>query len=87
MGPYYNYTHENVASLSSHILNHPIRNERNDGIMIWQLLLKGNESSSYSYLNVASQVLNGKAETDAIVQGNNFDRAPYTGGASNCETQ
>ena len=86
-GPYYNYTHENVASLSSHILNHPIRNERNDGIMIWQLLLKGNESSSYSYLNVASQVLNGKAETDAIVQGNNFDRAPYTGGASNCETQ
>ena len=41
-GPYYNYTHENVASLSSHILNHPIRNERNDGIMIWQLLLKGN---------------------------------------------
>ena len=60
-GPYYNYTHENVASLSSHILNHPIRNERNDGIMIWQLLLKGNESSSYSYLNVASHVLNGKA--------------------------
>ena len=86
-GPYYNYTHENVASLSSHILNHPIRNERNDGIMIWQLLLKGNESSSYSYLNVASQVLNGKAESDAIVQGNNFDWAPYTGGASNCETQ
>jgi chitinase len=55
--------------------------------MIWQLLLKGNESSSYSYLNVASQVLNGKAESDAIVQGNNFDWAPYTGGASNCETQ
>ncbi len=36
-GPFYEYNHENVASLSSHILNYPQRIDDLDGIMIWQL--------------------------------------------------
>ena len=56
-GPFYEYTHENVADLSEHIYSHPNRGERNDGIMIWQLLLEGAESSAYSYLNTASKAL------------------------------
>ncbi|MGG8495443.1 glycosyl hydrolase family 18 protein [Tenacibaculum sp. TC6] len=83
-GPYYEYTHENVASLSQHIYNEPNRNKRNDGIMIWQLLLKGSNSSAYSYLNVASKVLNGVATSTAINEANNYSLSPYTGGAEGC---
>lgn len=84
-GPFYKYTHENVADLSQYIYSHPNRGERKDGIMIWQLLLAGSESSSYSYLHLASKVLNGATEEQAIQQANEFDFEPYSGGATGCE--
>ncbi len=83
-GPYYEYTHENVASLSNHIATHPDRAGEKDGIMIWQLLLEGTDSSAYSYLNVASKVLNGTDEATAISQANDFNFSPYTGGSQGC---
>jgi len=83
-GPFYEYTHENVASLSNHIAIHKDRAGKKDGIMIWQLLMEGNNSSAYSYLNVASKVLNGTDEATAISQANNFSLSPYTGGAQGC---
>ncbi|CAL2088240.1 T9SS type A sorting domain-containing protein [Tenacibaculum sp. 190524A02b] len=83
-GPFYEYTHENTADLSHHITNHPDKGNRNDGIMIWQLLMKGTNSSAYSYLNVASKVLNGTDKTTAISQANDFSLSPYTGGAQGC---
>lgn len=83
-GPYYEYTHQNVASLSNHIANHPDRINDGDGIMIWQLLLEGTSSSAYSYLNVASMVLNGSSEADAINNANNYTLNPYTGGSAGC---
>ena len=85
-GPYYEYTHENLASLSSHIFNYPERVDDMDGIMIWQLLLTGPSSSAYSYMNVGSLVLNGESETYAIQNANNFSLSPYTGGAAGCDS-
>lgn len=85
-GPYYTYTHENVADLSAHILAHPNRNERNDGIMIWQLLLEGSESSGYSYMNVASKIFSGLSQTDAVAQALDFSLKPYVGGVQGCES-
>lgn len=84
-GPYYNYTHENVASLSDHIRNYPTRVGDNDGIMIWQLLLTGTGSSAYSYMHVGSQVLNGTPVNTALTNATNFTMDPYTGGAEGCE--
>ncbi len=84
-GPFYTYTHQHVADLSNHILEHPERKERKDGIMIWQLLLEGAASSGYSYLNVASKVLGGTTQANAIAQANSFALEPYTGGAAGCE--
>lgn len=84
-GPYYEYTHENVASLANHIEEHPYRSDNNDGIMIWQILLEGSNSSAYSYMNVASLVLNGSTESDAIQNANTFTLLPYTGGAEGCD--
>ena len=84
-GPYYEYTHENIADLSEHIYSHPKVGERNDGIMIWQLLLESGESSAYSYLNVASKVLNGTSESEALSQANEFELVLYEGGAEGCE--
>ncbi len=81
-GPYYEYTHENVASLSNHIEEHAYRNDDNDGIMIWQVLMEGTDSSAYSYLNVASAVLNGVSEVTAIQNANNFSMSPYSGGVT-----
>lgn len=83
-GPYYEYTHENVASLANHIEEHTYRNDDNDGIMIWQILLESNNSSAYSYMNIASLVLNGSTETDAIQNANTFTLSPYTGGSEGC---
>ena len=83
-GPYYEYTHQNVASLSNHIATHPDRVNDGDGIMIWQLLLEGSSSSAYSYLNVASLVLNGSTEANAIANANNFSLSPYNGGSAGC---
>jgi len=83
-GPYYVYTHQNVASLSNHIEEYTTRIGKNDGVMIWQLLLNGTTSSAYSYLNVASKVLNGTTETTAVQDANNFSLSPYTGGAEGC---
>ncbi|MDY8138403.1 glycosyl hydrolase family 18 protein [Aquimarina sp. 2201CG5-10] len=85
-GPYYEYTHENVASLSNHIKTHTDRQGEKDGIMIWQLLLEGAGSSAYSYLNVASKVLNGATEATAIAEANSFSLAPYSGGGDRCTT-
>lgn len=85
-GPYYQYTHENVASLSSHILNYPQRVDDNDGIMIWQLLLTGTASSAYSYMNVGSLVLNDSSEAYAIQNANNYSLSPYPGGAQGCDS-
>ena len=84
-GPFYTYTHENIAALRQHIYSHPERNERNDGIMIWQLLLEGNDSSAYSYLNTASKALNGTPIAAAVEEANLFTLEPYSGGASGCE--
>jgi chitinase len=83
-GPYYTYTHENVASLSGHIALHPDRAGENDGIMIWQLLLSGGNSSSYSYLNVADKVLNGDDQATAIINAQSFSMETYAGGAEGC---
>lgn len=83
-GPYYEFTHDNVADLANHIKTHPDRIGGKDGIMIWQLLLSGTDSSAYSYMNVASKVLNGEAESNAIADANNFELQPYEGGAEGC---
>ncbi len=84
-GPYYNYTHTNVASLSAHIRDYPPRVGDGDGIMIWQLLLSGSSSSAYSYMNVASNVLNGDTEINAVNNATNLSMEPYSGGAEvNC---
>jgi len=83
-GPFYEYTHQNVASLSKHIATHPDRIGSNDGIMIWQMLLSGINSSAYSYLHVASDVLNGASEINAINNATNYTMATYTGGGIGC---
>tara|TARA_R110001592_G_scaffold225276_1_gene481057 strand:+ start:633 stop:2225 length:1593 start_codon:yes stop_codon:yes gene_type:complete len=83
-GPYYTYTHTNVASLSEHIATYPNRVGDNDGIMIWQVLLADASSSGYSYLNVASKVLSGVAESTAITDANDFSVVTYTGGSVGC---
>lgn len=83
-GPYYTYTHNNVASLSNHIKNYPSRVGDKDGIMIWQMLLTNASSSGYSYLNVASKVLNGLDETTAISEANDYTMSTYTGGSVGC---
>jgi len=84
-GPYYEYNHQNVADLSSHIKNYSSRMGDNDGIMIWQLLLKGSNSSSYSYLNVASKILNGETKDKAILEANNFSLMPYSSNDFSCD--
>jgi chitinase len=85
-GPYYNYSHTNVASLANHLKQHPQRGNTNDGIMIWQILLENTtlNSSAYSYMNVASQVLKGSTESNAIQNANNFSLSPYAGGSAGC---
>ncbi|MGB0917588.1 MAG: glycosyl hydrolase family 18 protein [Flavobacteriales bacterium] len=83
-GPYYTYTHENVASLSEHIATHPDRVGDNDGIMIWQLLMSGSGTSGYAYMNVADRVLNGEATTSAVSNAQNFSVETYSGGAEGC---
>ena len=80
-GPYYTYTHSNVASFSDHIKNYPTRIGDGDGIMIWQLLLAGASSSAYSYLHIASDVLNGDTQANAINNANSFSMEPYSGGS------
>lgn len=84
-GPYYNYNHSNVAALSQHIKTYPSRIGDNDGIMIWQLLMAGASSSAYSYMHVASEVLNGATESAAVSNATNYSLQPYTGGAQGCE--
>lgn len=86
-GPFYTYTHENIADLSEHIYSHPNRNGRNDGIMIWQLLLEGANSSAYSYLNTASKALNGTSEINAVAEATDFSLEPYSGGGSGCDNE
>ncbi len=76
-GPYYTYTYESMADLSGHIATN---NTNNDGIMIWQLLLGDSSSSAYGYLHVASQVLNGVSQPQAIANAENYPESPYTGG-------
>jgi len=83
-GPYYTYTHANVASLSAHIRDYPTRVGDNDGVMIWQLLLAGASSSAYSYMHAGSLVLNGSTEANAVTNATNFSLEPYTGGAEGC---
>lgn len=80
-GPYYTYTHTNVASLADHIKNYPSRVGDGDGVMIWQLLLTGSGSSAYSYMHVGSDVLNGATQANAITNANNFTTQTYTGGS------
>ncbi|WP_109852117.1 Ig-like domain-containing protein [Aquimarina sp. AU58] len=87
-GPYYEYTYQNVAELSNHIA---VNNTSNDGVMIWQLLLGNTTSSAYGYLHVASQVLNGTSQSQAIANAENYPESPYTGdggggGGSGCES-
>ena len=84
-GPFYTDTHETIADLSAHIYSHPDRNGRNDGIMIWQLLLEGSESSGFSYLNVAYKALEGAAIASAVRDANTVSLEPYNGGAAGCE--
>ena len=77
----YEYTHQNVASLSNHIEEHGYRSDNNDGIMIWQILMEQPNRSAYSYLNVASAVLNGESEEASIQNANSYSLSPYDGGA------
>ncbi|MEW7281196.1 glycosyl hydrolase family 18 protein [Aquimarina sp. 2201CG1-2-11] len=67
-GPYYEYTYDNVAELSAHIGT----SNSNDGIMIWQMLLSSGGKSAYGYLNIASQVLGGTSESQAISNAEDF---------------
>ena len=83
-GPYFTYTHENVADLSNYISNHPEREGSNDGIMIWQILLAGNSSSAYSYLNTASKALNGSSPQTAINEANDFLIETFSGLGIDC---
>lgn len=85
-GPYYKYTLQDIAKVSEHIKNYPSRKGDNDGLMIWQLLLENSSenSSAYSYLNVASKILNGSTTANAIANANDFTLTPYTGGAAGC---
>ncbi len=76
-GPYYTYTYQSVADLSAHIA---ANNANNDGIMIWQLLLGDTSSSAYGYLHVASHVLNGISQSQAIANAENYPKSPYSGG-------
>ncbi len=76
-GPYYTYTYNSMAELSGHIA---ANNTNNDGIMIWQMLLSGGSSSAYGYLHIASQVLNGVSQSQAIANAENYPDSPYTGG-------
>ncbi|MFM9989507.1 T9SS type A sorting domain-containing protein [Flavobacterium sp.] len=85
-GPYYTYTHQNIAELSSHIKNYSQRVNDNDGIMLWQLLMTGTGSSGYSYMNVASKVLNGISTSTAVTEANIYSLSPYTGGAIGCSS-
>ncbi len=78
-GPYYTYTYQTVADLSGHI---SANNSSNDGIMIWQLLLGDGTSSAYGYLHVASQVLGGVSQSQAIVNAENYPESPYSGGGN-----
>ncbi|WP_438422665.1 Ig-like domain-containing protein [Aquimarina macrocephali] len=75
-GPYYEYTYQNIAELSNHI---SVNNNSNDGVMIWQLLLGNTTSSAYGYLHVASQVLNGVSQSQAIANAENYPESPYSG--------
>lgn len=86
-GPYYEYTHQNVASLSRHIKEHKTRISKNDGIMIWHLLLESANNSSYSYLNVASKVLSGASESIAIDQANDYQISEYDGVWDGCDNE
>ena len=83
-GPYYNYTHSNIADLTEHIHSYPSRVGEKDGLMIWQMLLSAPQGSGYSYLNVGSKVLNGVAKSTAITDANNYSLMPYNGGATGC---
>ena len=87
-GPYYDYTHTNVASLASHIKSLPSRTDNNDGVMIWELLLENTtlKSSAYSYVHTASLVFEGSTEVDAIKNATSFTSAPYVGGGQGCST-
>ncbi len=78
-GPYYTYTYQTVADLSGHI---SANNSSNDGIMIWQLLLGDGTSSAYGYLHVASQVLGGVSQSQAIANAENYPESPYSGGGN-----
>lgn len=88
-GPYYTYTHQNVADLASHIRNYSTRIGDQGGIMLWQLLLAntGLNSSGYSYMNVANKVLNGIPVNTAISEANDYSLSSYTGGAEGCSGQ
>lgn len=83
-GPYYTYTHQNVADLANHVKNYPSRVGDKDGIMIWQLLLTGTGSSAYSYMNVSQKVLSGIPVANAVADATNYSLSPYTGGAQGC---
>ncbi len=85
-GPYYTYSKQTTADLSSHVYNHTDRAGENDGIMIWQLLLEDANSSGYGYMHIASQILNGVGVPNAIAQADNYAETPYTGGGAKCGT-
>ncbi len=76
-GPYYTYSYQTMADLSAHIA---ANNSNNDGIMIWQLLLGDGTSSAYGYLHIASQVLGGTSQSQAIANAENYPESPYSGG-------
>ena len=54
-------------------------------MMIWQLLLEDASSSAYSYMHVASLVLAGSTESEALQNATNFTLSPYQGGAEGCD--
>ncbi|MBP2833005.1 hypothetical protein J8281_12480 [Aquimarina sp. U1-2] len=90
-GPYFTYTYQTMADLSAHI---SANNSNNDGVMIWQLLLDDGASSAYGYMHVASQVLGGTAQSQAIANAENYPESPYSGegdgggngGGTDCES-
>jgi hypothetical protein len=84
-GPYFEYTHDNVADLGEYIFTHVDRAGKSDGIMTWQMLLdEAPTRSAYSYLNVASKTLNGTAKATAVIDANTYAMEPYAGGAVVC---
>jgi chitinase len=78
-GPHFEYTPAIGADIADHINSKNVLSSRIDGVYIWQALLSDANSSAYSYLNIASQVLNGYSTVVALANADNWSLDTYGG--------